>query len=75
MGKSDEKMLDAAAIVAASKRYDFSQLDRERKKLGLVIARASEDYKKIEEHMARIEEEEHKKLLEEISRPRQSWFW
>ena len=68
-------MLDAAAIVAASKRYDYSQLDKERKKLGLVIGRASEDYKKIEGQMARIEEEEHRKLVEEISRPQQSWFW
>ena len=75
MGKTEGKMLDAAAIVAASKRFDYSQLDKERKKLGLVIGRASEDYKKIEGQMARIEEEEHRKLVEEISRPQQSWFW
>jgi hypothetical protein len=62
-------------IVAASKRYDYGQLNKERKKLGLIIEHASEDYKKVEERMARIEEEEHRKLVDAISRPRQSWFW
>lgn len=75
IGKTDEKMLDAAVIVAASKRYDYSQLNKERKKLGLIIEQASEDYKKIEKRMTNIEEEEHRKLMDEINRPRQSWFW
>ena len=74
MGKTENKMLEAAVIVAASKRYDYNQLNKERKKLGQIIEHASEDYKKIEGQMANIEKEEHNKLMEEISRPR-GWFW
>ena len=75
IGRTEEKMLDAAVIVAASKRYDYGELNKQRKKLGLIIEHASEDFKKVEEQLKRIEEEEHRKLIEEISRPRQSWFW
>jgi hypothetical protein len=75
MGKSDEKMLEAAAIVAAGRRYDYGQLNKERRRLGEIIEHASGDYKKVEERMRNIEEDEHRKLVEEISRPRQSWFW
>ena len=75
IGKSDEKMLEAAAIVAASKRYDYGQLNKERRKLGEIIEHASADYKSVEGKMRNIEEDEHRKLVEEISRPRQSWFW
>lgn len=75
MRKPEEKMLDAAVIVAASKRYDYGELNKERKKLGLIIEHASEDFKKVERQLKRIEEEEDRKLIEEISRPRQGWFW
>ena len=75
MTKSEDKLLEAAAIVAASRRYDYEQLNRERKKLGLIIEHASEDYRKAEERMKKIEEEEHKKMVEEMTRPRQGWFW
>ena len=74
-GSSTEKRaLEAAAIVAATRRLDYSRLSRERVKIGDVIQKATSDYKRVEAQIKDIEKEELVKVTTQLQRPR-GLFW
>jgi len=72
---SNLKVLDSAAIIAASRRSDYRDLEHHKKNLKDFIQKATEDYKVIDKHMKTIEDNEFNKLIQQVDRPKWSWWY
>jgi len=68
------KFIDAAAVLAATRRRDYSQMEEHRRHLGDFIKRATEEYRVVEKHMKAIEEEEFHKMMVQVDKPKSSWW-
>jgi hypothetical protein len=66
--------LEAAAVVAATRRMDYNRLLRERAKISEFIEKATKDYKGVEEKLKSIEKEEVSKAVRSAEKPRWSFF-
>jgi uncharacterized protein (DUF2344 family) len=71
----EKKALEAAALVAATRRIDYGRLARERAKISEFLEKATTDYKHIEERMKAIEKDELSKVITQVSQPRRGLFW
>jgi hypothetical protein len=72
---TEKRALDAAALVAATRRVDYTRLVRERAKIGEFLEKATADYKSVEERMKAIEKDELAKVVTQLSKPRRGFFW
>jgi ERCC4-type nuclease len=72
---TEKRALDAAALVAATRRVDYTRLVRERAKIGEFLEKATADYKSVEERMKAIEKDELAKVVTQLSKPRWGFFW
>lgn len=72
---TEKRAIDAAALVAATRRMDYNRLLRERTKISEFIEKATRDYKNVEERMKAIEKEELAKVVTQLSQPRRGLFW
>jgi hypothetical protein len=70
----DLKVLDAAAVLAASRRRDYANLEAHRRELGDFIKKAGEEYKIVQKHMKMIEEEELHRAVGQLDKS-SSWSW
>ena len=74
-GSTGKRALEAAAVVAATRRMDYNRLLRERVKISEFIEKATKDYKSVEESLKSIEKEELSKALRNSENPRWGFFW
>ena len=72
---TEKKALEAAALVAATRRMDYNRLVRERTKISEFLEKATRDYKHVEERMKAIEKDELSKVVTQLSQPRRGLFW
>jgi hypothetical protein len=72
---TEKRAMEAAALVAATRRADYSRLVRERTKISEFLEKATTDYKAIEERLKAIETDEMSKLVSQAQKPRRGLFW
>ena len=74
-GSTGKRALEAAAVVAATRRIDYNRLLRERTKISEFIEKATKDYKDVEQKLKSIEKEELSKAVRNAEKPRWGFFW
>jgi arsenate reductase-like glutaredoxin family protein len=72
---TEKRAMEASALVAASRRIDYTRLVRERAKISEFLEKATTDYKAIEERMKNIEKDELSKLVSQAQKPKMGLFW
>ena len=70
----DIKVMNAAAVLAATRRRDYQELEEHRRALTEFIKKAGEEYKAVSKEMKSIEDEEIHKLVGQLDRPKWSWW-
>lgn len=71
---AEKRAMEAAALVAATRRVDYNRLLKERTKISEFLEKATKDYKGIEDRLKEIEKDEMSKVVRQVSRPR-GLFW
>ena len=71
---TEKKALEAAALVAATRRVDYTRLLKDRAKIGDYIQKATADYKHVEERLKSIEKDEMSKVIGRVQNPT-GLFW
>jgi hypothetical protein len=71
---TDKRALEAAALIAATRRMDYNRLLRERNKISEFLEKATKDYKAVGERLKAIEKDELLKVANQLQRPR-GLFW
>ena len=72
----EKRAMEAAALIAATRRMDYNRLIKERTKIGEFLQKATADYKLVEERMKSIEKDELSKVTTQLQRPTmRGFFW
>jgi hypothetical protein len=70
----EKRAMEAAALIAATRRMDYNRLIKERTRIGEFLQKATADYKLVEERMKAIEKDELSKVTTQLHKPR-GLFW
>ena len=71
---TDKRALEAAALIAATRRIDYNRLLRDRTKISEFLEKATKDYKDVGDQLKAIEKDELSKVVTQLQRPR-GLFW